>query len=318
MGRFAEKEIYALEAPDGFSGALSPGPGSFYFVETRNGVVESLPVRYYQPVDFTESGPIVFVMHGTRRNAAEYRDSWMQTAERLGFLLVCPEFPAGCYPRKAYQLGGLINGSGEQTPEEDWTFGKVERLFDFVKEKTGTVKDSYQIYGHSAGGQFVHRLALFMPQARFETAVAANTGWYTMPTFDGKKFPYGLRRSGATRSGLEKAFGRRLVVMLGERDTDAGDSTLRKSKAARRQGETRLERGLAFYSTAQDEASELGVPLNWKLATVPGVAHYDPHMMPAAARVLFGCEYAGTRTLLETTALSGNCCKVFVSSLKKC
>src|SRR3712207_6943257 len=63
-------------------------------------------------------------------------------------------------------------------------------LFDFVREATGNPSEQYRIYGHSAGAQFVHRLALFVPEARFATAIAANAGWYTMPTFDGKKFPY--------------------------------------------------------------------------------------------------------------------------------
>ena len=145
-------------------------------------------------------------MHGVKRNAAEYRDSWALAAEQFGFLLLCPEFSALDYPRKAYHLGGLVDSSKRWLPEEEWTFHTIERLFDFVKQRTGTIEDSYRIYGHSAGGQFVHRMALFMPRVRFETAVAANTGWYTMPTFDGKKFPYGLRRSGDRGAGAGESF----------------------------------------------------------------------------------------------------------------
>lgn len=288
---FAENGAHHLCAPpDGRPAGLSPGPGTFRFLDDRDEAPEPLPVRYYLPPGLPRTGPVVFVMHGTRRNAAEYRDSWAETARRLGFLLVCPEFPSGRYPRKAYQLGGLVDGSGGRAPQESWTFGKVERLFDLVKALTGNTSERYHIYGHSAGAQFVHRLALFAPWARFATAVAANSGWYTMPTYGGKKFPYGLRRSGVSRDALKEAFGRRLVVLLGERDTDAGDPTLRKTKAINRQGSNRFERGNVFYATASREAARLGAPLNWSLRVVPGARHYDPHMMPVAAQAFFSGE----------------------------
>ncbi len=226
-------------------------------------------------------------MHGVKRDADTYRDTWATAAERFGFLLLCPEFSTADYPRKAYQLGNLMDGERRPLPEEEWTFGVIERLFDEVKEATGNTGERYHIYGHSAGGQFVHRLALFSPEARFDQAVTANTGWYTMPTFRGKKFPYGLRRSGSTPERLEWSFGRRLVVLLGDQDTDAEDPFLRKSAAARKQGRNRFERGHAFYATAQNEAARLGVRLNWSLRTAPGAAHVDGQMMPAAARILF-------------------------------
>src|SRR5271155_4121645 len=43
---------------------------------------------------------------------------------------------------------------------------------------------TYYLYGHSAGGQFAHRLVLFMPNARYQRVVAANPGYYTMPQFN--------------------------------------------------------------------------------------------------------------------------------------
>lgn len=270
------------------SALLNPGPGSFYFTGARNSVVESLlRVWYYRPQRYTDESPILFVMHGVKRNAEEYRDNWKSAAERYGFLLLCPEFPADRYPLRAYQLGGLVDDSGNWLPEEKRTFGVIENLFDFVREETCNTTGRYYLYGHSAGGQFVHRLVLFNSQARFAAAVAANTGWYTMPTFEGRKFPYSLKGSGATGSEQRRALGRRLVVLLGERDVEADDPSLRRSKAAIEQGETRLERGHVFYATARDEASRLGIESNWTLRTVPGAAHHDPHMMPVAARTLF-------------------------------
>lgn len=270
------------------TGSVSPGAGSFGFADRRAGAGSPLRVSYYRPALPARDLQIVFVMHGVKRDAEFYRDTWQDAAERFGFLLLCPEFPARTYPRKAYQLGNLVDEARRPLPESEWTYGTIERLFDSVREATGNTSEGYSIYGHSAGGQFVHRLAMFASETRCATAIAANTGWYTMPTFTGKRFPYGLRRSGLPSGRLERAFGRRLVILLGERDTDPGDPHLRRSAGADRQGGNRFERGHAFYAAALREADRLGVKLEWELQTVPGAAHFDPQMMPAAARVLSG------------------------------
>ena len=267
---------------------IGPGAGNFHFVDDRNSADKSLTVWYYRPLHISAAiAPIVFVMHGAKRDADNYRDNWRDAAKRFGFLLICPELAQPNYPRAAYQLGNLVDGAGEPLAEEEWTFGMIERLFDCVREATGNTSEQYCIYGHSAGAQFVHRLALFVPAARYATAIAANAGWYTMPTFDGKRFPYGLKDSGSTPERLKKAFGKRLVILLGERDTDADDPYLRRSKGARRQGINRFERGHTFYTTARGKAAELGMRSNWELVTVPEAAHLDPQMIPAAARELF-------------------------------
>lgn len=266
---------------------LHPGAGSFHFAGGSASLIAPISVRYYRPSEFSEDSPVLFVMHGTGRNAAKYRDNWSVSAEKHGFLLLCPEFATVSYSSKAYQLGGLVDDSGDWLPERTWTFGVIEDLFDLVREATGNTSEQYYLYGHSAGGQFVHRMVLSMRLTRCELAIAANTGWYTMPTYESKKFPYSLKHSGISEAKLKQAFSRRLVVLLGEEDTDSEDPTLRKTRSARSQGANRLERGYTFYDTAQDKATRYGVPLNWKLRTVPGANHHDPHIMPAATQVFF-------------------------------
>lgn len=262
---------------------IPPGPGAFRFAGGRG--KPPMNVYYHRPPGLPDTAPVVFVMHGVKRDADVYRDTWSAAAERLGFLLFCPEFSKAGYSRRAYQLGSLVDAGKRPLPQGEWSFQEIEDLFEAVRESTGNASAGYHIYGHSAGAQFVHRMALFMPGARFETAVAANAGWYTMPEFGGR-FPYGLRRSPATPETLGRAFGRRLVVLLGERDTDAADPHLRNSAAARRQGPSRLQRGRAFHAAARAGAGKLGVPLRWELQTVPGAAHFDHQMAPTAARVL--------------------------------
>ena len=269
------------------SGRIILGTGNFHFADWHCDMKPPVRVWYHlSPSVPVSKTPVVFVMHGVKRDAKHYRDTWRDAAERYGFLLLCPEFPKQTYSRRAYHLGNLVGKARDPLPEEGWTFHIIERLFDSVKQATGNTSERYSIYGHSAGGQFVHRLAMFLPGARYETAIAANTGWYTMPSFPGKRFPYGLRGSGCSPERLRRAFGRRLVILLGEQDTDADDPHLRQSSGAKRQGSNRFERGRAFYDTARGEAEKLGVALEWELRTVPGAAHFDPQMMPAAAQIL--------------------------------
>jgi pimeloyl-ACP methyl ester carboxylesterase len=261
-----------------------PGSGRFRF-EDKERLLPSLRVWYHRPAGLSEEAPVVFVMHGTNRDADVYRDRWRVAAERFGFVLVCPRFRRSDFGRGTYQLGRMVDREGVRQPKRSWAFNVVEELFDHVRCETGNKSERYHIYGHSAGGQFVHRLAMFMPDARFETAVAANSGWYTMPTFD-EGFPYGLRGS-LGGEGLEKVLGRSLVILLGERDTDSNDPYLRITPEALRQGKNRLDRGRNFHAAAEREAERLGARFGWRLITVPGASHLDNSMMPSALREIF-------------------------------
>lgn len=266
---------------------LTIGAGSFLFRDEARPGGRPLVVRYYRPPQFAASSPIVFVLHGTRRDADTYCDAWREPADRFGLLVICPEFTAAAFPRTHYHLGNVVDAGRRPLPPTAWTFQIIERLFDHITVATGSVAARYFLYGHSAGGQFVHRLVLFLPEGRYAVAVAANTGWYTMPTFDGDTFPYGLAGMADDSRRLERALGRRLLILLGERDTDPVDPHLRQTARAKRQGDNRFERGQRFFATAQAEAARRNVVCNWEVATVADAAHSNGRMAHAAARALF-------------------------------
>lgn len=266
---------------------LRPGPGVFRVTDHHVLPGKRIPVHYYLPTGFGPDSPILFVMHGTRRNASDYRDTWIATAERENALLLCPRFSRRHYSRHAYHLGNVVAES-EALPPERWTFEVIEDLFDKIRAATGSTREHYDIYGHSAGAQFVHRLVLFCPHVRIGTAVAANAGWYTLPAFDGHAFPYGLRRSPATPYLLDAALGRKLVIMVGCDDRDADDAFLRNSRRACAQGEHRFERAHTFLRRGREHAADREIPCRWSLVTVAGAGHHDVEMMPAATEVLYG------------------------------
>ena len=158
-----------------------------------------------------------------------------------------------------------------------WALTAIERLFDAVRRDLALKRNDYDIVGFSGGGQFVHRLVLFVPEARFRRAVAASAGRYAVPSWS-ERFPYGLAGSPIDREVLSQAFSRDLVVKLGDRDITDRE---RESDAAR-QGTNRFARGLRFFAAATEEATRLGVPFRWQLHIVHGVDHAPVPMVRAA------------------------------------
>ena len=185
------------------------------------------------------------------------------------------------FPGDAYMFGNMTDGVGKLLPNSAWALTAIERLFDMVRDEMGLHRTEYDIVGFSGGAQFVHRLALFVPEARFRRAVAASAGRYAFPSWS-EKFPYGLDGSPIDRMQLPQAFSRDLVVLLADRDITDRE----REPGSMAQGTTRFARGLRFFATATDEAAALGVPLRWQLRIVSGVDHSPVPMVRAALELL--------------------------------
>ena len=65
---------------------------------------------------------------------------------------------------------------------------------DFIKQNLNNTTPKYQIFGHSAGGQFVHRYVMYKPNARYDKIIASASGWYTETDLN-ISFPYGFMES---------------------------------------------------------------------------------------------------------------------------
>lgn len=254
--------------------------GSFQFVDA--GSHHPITVWFCRPAAVTLTTRIVFVMHGsesqTARQACDLASAHVQS---LDAIVLAPQFSEEYYPGDAYMFGNMIDSAGNLLPKSEWALTAIERLFDVVRDEMGLGRTDYDIVGFSGGAQFVHRLVLFLPEARFRRAVAASAGRYAFPSWS-EKFPYGLAGSPIDRTGLAVAFSRQLVVLLGDRDvTDRA-----REAGAMAQGTTRFARGLRFFAAATDEAAALGVPLRWMLRIEPGVDHSPAPMVRAALELL--------------------------------
>ena len=264
---------------------LKSGKGKFIYFEKH--LTKNIPVWYYLPEKATTSTKILFVMHGVKRNAEEYRDQWEQLAINQNFVLLVPEFSNEDFPKsRSYNLGNIFSKSGEKNDESIWTYTIIENIFDHFKSLVNSKAEKYSIYGHSAGAQFVHRMVLFKPQARLDLAISANAGWYTLPSFD-LKFPYGLKNSGIEKGSLKESFHIKLLILLGEDDTDENNKYLRKTAEAMLQGKHRYERGINFFNESKKMADENEIEFDWEIKSVPGVGHSNSDMSKFAIKEIF-------------------------------
>ncbi len=263
---------------------ISTNIGDFIFKYNTSEENYNIKVYYYCPKRFSPKSKIVFVLHGDNRNGAFYRNEWSTYAEKYNFLVLCPELTKEDFPYMKYNLGNIYDEKKKKfNPKEEWTFNIIEKLFDFVREDKKTQATSYSIFGHSSGGQFVQRMVLFMPDARFSTAIANGSGWYTMPNFT-KKFEYGLRLTPLTDDTLKKAFGKELVILMGEKDFVS--KVKPKSYEETTHSFDRLWRAIFFYDEAKSKAKELGVELKWIFKTVPNADHNNPKHAQFAIRYI--------------------------------
>ena len=260
---------------------LGSGSGSFVFAFLAAGTPREIVVWYHRPATARADAPVVFVMHGTGRTAQNYRKYWIAFAEAQRFVLLVPEFSRAQFPHD-YNLERLTAADATRLPPAQWPYAAIEGIFDAVRSENGLHAPSYDIYGHSAGAQFVHRLVLLLPQARFRIAVAANAGWYTMPDL-GTAYPYGLAGTAVDRAQLARALQRKLIVLLGDEDNDPDHPQLRTTPEAAAQGAQRYQRGHAFLAQARRSAREQHVDAAWELRVAPGVAHSNAGMAPYAA-----------------------------------
>lgn len=252
----------------------------------------AMPLWYHRPAGYVASGPVVIVLHGLNRDADNYRDNWVELADRHRLLILTPEFSHAQFPgSETYNFGNMVDERGAVRDRPLWSFGVIDRVFDAVRALGGTDRDGYVIFGHSAGAQFTHRALIFGALERAELVIAANAGAYIRldPTIT---FIGGLKDAPIDEAGERRALQRRMIVMLGDADNDPNHPNLPRGRwELDDQGPHRFARGQFFMQSAEARARTLGVPLAWKHIVVPGVAHENAGMAKAAA-VLIAAEAA--------------------------
>jgi dienelactone hydrolase len=221
---------------------------------------------------------LLLVFHGIARNAAENRDYARTLADRDCLLVVAPLFDKRAFPLWRYQRGGIVRDGVVQSPDR-WTGRLALALVDWVRRQEGKPL-AYSLLAHSAGAQFLDRLAAFLP-TEAKRIVVANPGSYVFPSLD-IAAPYGLGKvyAGATgEAELKRYLAQPLTIYLGEGDIRADDRD--ESPDALAQGTSRHQRGVNTFNAGKALAHAHGWPFNWRLVELPGVGHSAKKMFAA-------------------------------------
>jgi len=244
------------------------------------------------PREATPDTPVLIVHHGVGRNGRDYRDYWMRVVDDVGIIAIAIEFTEDAFPDYLwYHFGNLHDDNGKPNPREQWTYGIDERLFAAVRAQGLTRHERYGLFGHSAGGQFVHRMLSFGYRERVAIAVSANAGTYAMPTFD-VAWPFGLGETEVTADTLRPLLEFPLTVMTGTNDTKTTGRFFPKGPRSMRQGAHRHERAHNYVRAGHAAAGALGTSCAWKVINVPDVGHDGERMSIAAAPMVAAALHA--------------------------
>jgi pimeloyl-ACP methyl ester carboxylesterase len=265
----------------------------------------TLTAYTYRATEYSaDDGPIVFILHGASRNAIDYLNRFKPIAERQGALAIAPEFPEAIYGPGSdrYTLAVGKNKTpytstykaSEWRQPDDYLYSEIEHLFEAVRRELKSRECTYRIWGHSAGGQFVHRLMTFRSDARVTAAVAVNAGFYTLPSYGNGSdpaffMPYGLQGTPLQAGDVRRLLQAPLTILAGELDTETSEESpsVRDSTAANLQGLNRRQRAEFYYRTGEKEATRLGLKFGWRFAVVPGAEHSGRKVGPSAAWFMF-------------------------------
>ncbi|MGJ5208146.1 alpha/beta hydrolase [Bradyrhizobium sp. HKCCYLR20261] len=260
----------------------------------------------------------VLVLHGRLRNADVYYDTAIKARDAAGpagatTLLVVPQFLAdldveahGLPPETLrWTLEGWQGGDAATAPHPVSSFEALDAILAHLADRSlFPALTEVVVAGHSGGGQVVQRYAIAgqgeAALTRRQVAVryvVANPSSYAYfsadrpepeiaaacPGYD--RWKYGMADRPAylatpTPSELERTYvARRVIYLLGTRDTDPNHPALDKSCMARAQGPTRYVRGHSYAAVMA--ARDGGTP-NHRLWDVAGVGHNGDKMFTSS------------------------------------
>ncbi len=239
---------------------------------------EALQVLTYRPWGCAAPS-LLFVFHGNSRAVGSYLNSAKPFADRACFIIYAPLFDDDRFPNWSYHRGGLVR-DGEVRPQEEWTVEMADDLVEWARRREGSNVPTY-LFGHSAGGQFLARVAAYALPRGLSRIVIANSSTYVLPE-ETEAIPYGfghLPEPLNVHAMIRDYLAAPITIYLGDEDT--GSKMLTMTDAAVRQGENRLLRGRHVFDLASKIARDNGWIFGWTLVEAAGVGHSGRGMLGA-------------------------------------
>ena len=279
--------MFSVGVTQGFAAPIGPGDGQQ--IASIDGV--DLPVFTYRPSG-CEPRLLLLVFHGVGRDGAPYRDHARPLADRVCAIVAAPQFDRKRFPRDEYQYGGVTpasvaSGASATSAVKRRTVDLIPELVTWAREAAGQTESPYVLLGHSAGAQFVDRVAAYAPVPAARVVVANPSTWVLPDTKTAIPFGFGGLGTDAVKEKALRAYlAEPLTVLLGQ--DDVHQRWLAQGKQARAQGDNRYDRGTHAFHAAEEVAKRNGWVFGWKLIEVPGVGHDAAAMLgsPQAVEAL--------------------------------
>jgi Ca2+-binding RTX toxin-like protein len=255
--------------------------------QTQTVTFDGVPLETFTYRPAGEINGVLVTFHGTGRNASGMRDNAVQVANEKGYYVVAPVFDADRYNNATYQMGGVVKDGRLVADRDDWTVSMADSITEWANARVGTdASDDTVLFGHSAGGQFVSRIAAFGQDATFDKMIAANPSSHVWPSLTEKVaygFGGGYFSAAESEAFLKDYLADNVSIYLGSEDNDPNSSDLATNDEAMRQGDHRLERGINAYNEAKAVAAANGWEFNWEIVIADGVGHSSGGMLKHSA-----------------------------------
>ncbi|QEH97392.1 hypothetical protein FXF46_14870 [Gluconobacter thailandicus] len=216
---------------------------------------------------------ILLVMAAKDRDSQSYRDDSVPLANAVCGVVFSPTFSEKQFPTWQYQRGGFPVRNNELPaatlikPMEQWAW-----------QETGLPQLPIILIGHSAGAQFLDRVAAYASADEAEI-ILMNPATYVEPETE-SPVPYGFNGwpENIQQISIKHYLAEHITILLGSDDVE---TTLGAGRVAQAmgQGRNRLERGQWAFAQAREQAYRLNVPFNWDIDIVPNTGHDGQKMM---------------------------------------
>lgn len=149
----------------------------------------------YIPESFDESKrdqyALAVIVHGSMRNAQQYRDAFLDFAEATNTIILAPLFPGGItepWESDSYKFVRVKDMEYDQV---------LLAMVDEVSAHYGISGERFLLHGFSGGGQFVHRFFYLHPERLLGVSIGApgnitdldqTKPWYLGVSDYGEKF----------------------------------------------------------------------------------------------------------------------------------
>lgn len=224
------------------------------------------------------------IWHGTNRNSDNYilhGTDWCNARCIIG---VAPTMDSTRFPTSDYQLGGLYPpNSSTIRPSSEWIVNYSQAVVDWGRQREARPTMPVWQFGHSAGGQFLSRVAAYACPPGMQRILVTNPSSHVRATLS-YNAPYGfggLPQSLNPTQMLQNYLAQPITIYNGGDDDDPNDPDLSHADGADAQGTNRLARANFVWDEAVNTANTNGWTFNWRKVVAPGVAHDAYDMMHA-------------------------------------